>query len=162
MSAPLVGSRFLLLALSSSLISLSGFAWQACRASGSDDISPPAAVVAAMEERAAQADPRDQCYLYTEVLQSLIEVEGRQVGAGDDQAASATLNQINQVAARLKSAETADAKKLKNAEELMHRTTRRLGDMLHLTSGTERTAMKATLDQLNRVHDEILTLVFSR
>jgi predicted nucleic acid-binding protein len=115
-----------------------------------------------MEQRAASAQPKDQCYLYSELLRSLIEVEGREVGAGDDRAAGATLLQIDRVTAKLKAAESADSKRLKSAEELMQRTTRRLSDMLHLASGQERISMKATLDKLNHVHDDILTLVFAR
>ena len=131
-------------------------------ASGPDENIPPAAVLVNLEQRADHADVREQCFLYSQLLHTLTELEGQQIGAGDDQAATSTLGQIDRIATKLKSSENKDSKKLKNAETLMQHTTRRLGDMLHLASGEERTAMKATLDKLNHVHDEILALVFSK
>ena len=131
-------------------------------ASGPDENIPPVTVLHELEQRADKADAREQCFLYSQLLHTLTELEGQQIGAGDDQAATSTLGQIDRVVTKLKSSENKDAKKLKNAETLMQHTTRRLGDMLHLASDEERTAMKATLDKLNHVHDEILALVFSK
>lgn len=131
-------------------------------ASGPDENIPPATVLHDLEQRADKADVREQTFLYTQLLHTLTELEGQEIGAGDDQAATSTLGQIDRIATKLKSSENKNAKKLKNAETLMQHTTRRLGDMLHLASDEERVAMKATLDKLNHVHDEILALVFSK
>ena len=131
-------------------------------ASGPDENIPPAPILQDLEQRADKADIREQCFLYTQLLHSLTELEGQEIGAGDDKAATTTLGSIDRVVNKLKSSENKDARKLKNAESLMQHTTRRLGDMLHLATEDERAAMKATLEKLNHVHDDILGLVFAK
>ena len=131
-------------------------------ASGPDETIPSNQALVELEQRADSADAREKCFLYTELLHSLTELEGKQLGTGDDQGATSTLAQIDRVAVKMKSAENKDAKRLKNVEVLMQHTTRRLGDMLHLVSGEERAALNATLEKLNHMHDEILSLVFAR
>lgn len=139
-----------------------GTAWRVSAASGPDEVIPSTAVLMEMEQRADHADAREKCFLYTQLLHTLTELEGKQIGDGNDDLAAATLTQIDRVAGKLKAAESKDSKRLKNVEVLMDHTTHRLGDMLHLASGQTRTAMKATLDKLNGMHEEILALVFAR
>lgn len=137
----------------------------ACRsswASGPKEEIPQLSVLAAFEQNADHADIREQPFLYSQLLHNLTELEGKEIGDGDEDAAAATLGHIDQVAAKLKAAERKDAKRLKNVEVLMEHTTHRLGDMLHLASEQERASMNATLEKLNHVHDDILALVFSR
>jgi hypothetical protein len=122
---------------------------------------PSPEILLMLEQKADAAAARDQCYLYSEVLGTLTELEGKQVDAGDPKA-SETLAHMERIVEKMKRAEVQDAKRLKNAEVLLEHATRRLGDMLHLARGEERAAMKATLDHLNRVHDEVLALVFAR
>jgi hypothetical protein len=54
-----------------------------------------------------------------------------------------------------------DTKRLKNAEELMHHTTYKLGQFLNLVSGEDKDTVQATLKQLDQVNDELLAQVFS-
>jgi hypothetical protein len=115
-----------------------------------------------MEQRAEAAQPRDQCYLYTEVLHGLTELAGRQIAAGDDTGATATLERINGVAAKIQQTSSANARRLKNAEMLLDRTTRRLTDMAHIVSGSERAVMQTTLQHVDRVHTQLLAMVFAR
>jgi hypothetical protein len=115
-----------------------------------------------MEQRADAAQPRDQCYLFTEVLQGLTELAGRQIAAGDDANAAATLRRINVVAAKVQQTSSANARRLKNAEILLDYTTRRLTDMARIVSGSERTAMQSTLQRVDRVHTQLLAMVFAR
>lgn len=150
------------LACGLTLLTLTLPAWRSSQASGPDETVPNPAVLTELEQRADQADLREQCFLYTQLIHTLTELEGQEIGAGDEQAASQTLAHIDAVAAKLKHSENRDAKRLKNVELLMQHTTRRMGDMLHLASDQERTAMKATLDKLNHVHDDILALVFAK
>jgi len=44
---------------------------------------------------------------------------------------------------------------------LMHNTTFRLGQYLHLVSGDDQATVKDTLKQLNQVNDELLAQVFN-
>jgi hypothetical protein len=139
-----------------------GTAWRPGIASGPDETVPSTPVLMEMEQHADHADVREKCFLYTQLLHSLTELEGKEIGAGNDETATATLAQINRVAGKLKSVESRDSKRLKNAEALMDHTTHRMGDMMHLANGQTRVAMKATLDKLNGMHEEILALVFAR
>ncbi|HSU19030.1 MAG TPA: hypothetical protein VLI45_04735 [Acidobacteriaceae bacterium] len=113
-----------------------------------------------MEQRADAAQPRDQCYLFTQVLHGLTELAGRQIAAGDD--ASATLQRIDVVALKVEKTSADNPKRLKNAELLLEHITRRLTDMAHVVSGGEQTAMQSTLQQLDKVHTAVLAMVFAR
>ncbi|HEX4154964.1 MAG TPA: hypothetical protein VHY48_05075 [Acidobacteriaceae bacterium] len=138
------------------------FSLTSALASGPDEAPLDATTLMRMEERAEAAQPRDQCYLFTEVLHGLTELAGRQIAAGDTIDAAATIERINAVAARVQQSSSADARHLKNAEELLQHTTRRLTDMAHIVSGSEHAAMQTTLQHLDRVHTQVLSLVFAR
>jgi len=129
-------------------------------ASSPDEAPLDAAALAQMEQRADAAQPRDQCYLFTQVLHGLTELAGRQIAAGDD--ASATLQRIDVVALKVEKTSADNPKRLKNAELLLEHITRRLTDMAHVVSGGEQTAMQSTLQQLDKVHTAVLAMVFAR
>lgn len=131
-------------------------------ASGPDEVPLDATTLLEMEQRAEAAQPRDQCYLFTEVLHGLTELAGRQIAAGDTTDAATTIQRINTVAAKVQQSSSANAKHLKNAEELLQHTTRRLADMAHIVSGSEHAAMQNTLRHLDRVHTQVLSMVFAR
>jgi hypothetical protein len=131
-------------------------------ASGADDTSLDAAALAELQQRAEHAQPRDQCYLYTEIVHDLTEVASRQMAAGEDDAAGSTILQVDVAAAKLQQASVADARRLKNAEQLLDRTTHRLADMVRVASDQQRSLMQSTLRHLNAVHSSVLALVFSR
>ena len=131
-------------------------------AAGADETALDAAVLGQMEVRADHALVRDQCYLYTELVHGLTELAGRQMEAGQDEAAAATMLQVDEVATKLQVATGKDAKRLKNAELLLEHTTRRLSDMLHVASSDQRAMMQATLKHLYNVHTSVLAMVFSR
>ncbi len=114
-----------------------------------------------MEDRANLADPREKCFLYAQVLAGLTELEGRQIAAGEDEQARATMRRMDAVAAKVHEASAGNAKKLKNAEQMLERTTRRVSDMVRVVSSQQRTALQATLQHMNTVHNEILSMVFA-
>ncbi len=53
-----------------------------------------------------------------------------------------------------------NSKRVKNAEMLLHHTTYRLGEYLHKASSEDQATLKATMQQLDKVHDELLAEVF--
>jgi phage terminase large subunit len=69
--------------------------------------------------------------------------------------------QVNQFAHLIQVNLANDTKRLKNAEILMHHTTYRLAEFLHLVSGEDKATVQATLKQLDQVNDELLTQVFN-
>jgi hypothetical protein len=127
--------------------------------SSSDENIPDAQTLAQLELRAQQASPRDQCYLYTELVHTMTELAGRQMLNGDVDQAAATLKKVDQYAKLIHTSLADKAKRLKNAEMLMERTTYRLGEYVHKASAEDRDTLNATLKQLNQVHDELLAEV---
>jgi hypothetical protein len=130
------------------------------RAAAVDENLPDAQALLQLELKAQQANPRDQCFLYTELVHVMTEIAGKQMLAGDIDQASATLKQVNAYAQLIHIDLASNTKRLKNAEQLMHHTTYRLGEYLHQASSEDRDTLKATLKQLDQVHDELLAQVF--
>ena len=129
------------------------------RANSVDDNLPDAQTLAQLELRAQQASPRDQCFLYTELVHTMTEIAGRQMLNGDIDEASATLKKVNHYAQLIHFSVADNAKRIKNAEMLMHHTTYRLGEYLHKASNEDQDTLKTTLKQLDKVHEELLAEV---
>jgi len=115
-----------------------------------------------MEQRADAAQPRDQCWMFAEVLHGLTELAGRQIAAGDDQEATTTFTHMDSVAAKMQKASAANAKRLKNAEMLLEHITRRLTDMAHIAPSDQRNTMQATLQCVDHLHTQVLAVLFSK
>jgi hypothetical protein len=130
------------------------------RAAAIDESIPTSDVLTQLEQRASHASPREQAWLYTELVHSMTEKAGKELSDGDDNAAQATLKQINHYAHLIQTSLARNTSKLKNAEMLMQHTTFRLAQYMHLASGDDRTEMQATLKQLDQVNDALLTQVF--
>lgn len=130
------------------------------RASSSSEMVLDAAALTQLEARAQAAQPREQCFLYTELVHQLTEVAGRQMADGHADQANATLRHIQALAQNIHMALARDTKRLKNAELLLHHTTRRLSDMLHAASSDDRPVLQSTLHSLDDVQTELLTQVF--
>jgi hypothetical protein len=114
-----------------------------------------------LEQRAEQANPRDQCFLYTELVSAMTELAGQQLKSDNPAQATATLNKIAKYAQLIQVKLSRDTKRLKNAEQLMHRTTYKLNEYLHSASYEDRPTLQATLKQLNQVQNDLLTQVFN-
>jgi hypothetical protein len=122
-------------------------------------LSPEA--IAQLELRASQANPREQCFLYTELVHSMTTKAGKQISDGETEEAAVTLKKVNLYAHLIHTNLARDTKRLKNAEMLMHSTTYRLAQYLHLVSGEDKTTVQDTLKQLDQVNDELLSQVFN-
>ena len=130
------------------------------RAGAIDALAPDPATIAQLEQRAEQAKPKEQCFLYTELVHELTELAGQQLMEGDVDHASATLKGVEHYAELIHMGLANDTKRIKNAEMLMHHTTHRLGEYLHVASSDDRPVLEATLKQLDQVQEELLTQVF--
>jgi len=132
-----------------------------CRAASRPGANAPdPAAIAQLEEKANHANPREQCYLYTQLVQTMVDAAGHQMLDGDSEQAAATLKRTEHYNQLIHLALAQNTKRLKEAEKVMERTTERLGEYLRRTSGDDRLAMQATLKQLDHVHDELLDQVF--
>jgi len=130
------------------------------RAATINEVLPDEQTLSQLELRAQQASPREQCFLYTELVHTVTEIAGKQILAGDADHASASLKRIEHYAQLIHLGLANDTKRLKNAEMLMHHTTHRLADYMRAASSDDRDTLQATLKQLNLVQDELLAQVF--
>jgi hypothetical protein len=118
--------------------------------------------MAALESRAAQAGPKEQCFLYAELAHSMAELAGQQLNAGDERDASNSLKAVQKYAAKIHMNVADDAKKLKNAEILMRHTAFRLKEIMMGASLDDRPTLESTLKQLDQVQSEMMLQVFKR
>ncbi len=117
--------------------------------------------LADLEMQAASAEPRERCYLYTELLHNWTELAGREIAAGNDEAARMAMQHADADAAKLKSALARDSKRLKNAELILEHSVRRLSDMVRVTTLDQREVMQSVLRHVSSVHDDLLAAVFA-
>lgn len=122
---------------------------------------PTPQALARLELRAAQAKPSEQCFLYTELVHGLAQQAAAQLAADDTAHATSTLRQVDHFVPLIHLNLSQDAKRLKDAELLLHDTTYRLGQLLHLVSGDDRATVQDTRRQLNQINDELLNQVFN-
>jgi hypothetical protein len=116
--------------------------------------------IAALESRAAQAAPKEQCFLYAELVRSMTELAGQQLNAGDREKASMTLKAVQDYVQKIHLDVANNAKKLKTAEITMQRTAYRLKELMLGASLDDRPTLEATLKQLDQVHSEMMMEVF--
>jgi hypothetical protein len=131
-------------------------------AGGINEVLPDEQTLTQLELRAQQANPREQCFLYTELIHTMTEIAGKQMLAGNADQASATLKRVEHYAELIHLGLARDAKRLKNAEMLMHHTTHRLGDYLRAAGTEDRDTLQVTLKNLQKVQDEMLSEVFAK
>jgi hypothetical protein len=125
-----------------------------------DEKIPDAQSLLALEARASQAGPREQCFLYAELVHEMTELAGRQLSAGEVEQASSTIHSVQDYATKIHMDMANDSKRLKNAEILMRHTAFRLHDILAQASLEDRPTLDATLKQLNQVQAELMLQVF--
>lgn len=118
--------------------------------------------MAALESRAAQAAPKEQCFLYAELAHSMAELAGQQLNAGNIEDASASLKAVQRYAEKIHTNVADDAKRLKTAEILMRHTAFRLKEIMMGASLDDRPTLESTLKQLDQVEAEMMLQVFKR
>jgi hypothetical protein len=116
--------------------------------------------MAALESKALQAGPREQCFLYTELAHSMAELAERQISAGDEASAAVSLKAVQAYAEKIHMNVADDTKRLKNAEIMMRHTAFRLREMMLSASLDDRPTLEATMKQLDKVETEMMTQVF--
>lgn len=128
-------------------------------ASGTDNKAPldPAAL-SALIAKANLASPKDQCFLYAELVHQMTLVAGQQLSEGKDPAQ--TLLAVRDYTQKIHLGETKDTKRLKNAQILMEHTAFRLNEFLHSAGLDDRPVLESTLKNLNEVQNELMMQVF--
>lgn len=123
---------------------------------------PDQQTIAALADRASQAEPREQCFLYAELVHQMTELAGRQLSNGEADLASATLRAVQDYAQKIHLGLSKDNRRVKNAEILMRHTSFRLKELLYGASLEDRPVLQATLTQLDQVQAELMLQVFKK
>ncbi len=132
------------------------------RAFSGDNKPPDPDAIAALEARANQAQPREQCFLYAELVQQMTELSIRQYAAGDAEKATYLLKRIQQIAQKIHLSLGDNDKRLKNAEIMLSHTAFRLNEMLHASSIEDRPLVEQTLAQVTQAQNATLMHVFQK
>jgi len=117
--------------------------------------------LAQLEDKASHASPREQSFLYTELVHVYSQVASQELAAGQTSQAQATLMRIQICIDRIQKGLTSNSKRLKNAEMLLESASFRMNQLAHRVSSEDQPSVQATLKQINKVHDEMLTQVFA-
>jgi hypothetical protein len=132
------------------------------RAYSPDEKVPDQESISALQAKIPQAQPREQCFLYAELIHQMTEFSLRQYAAGNIEKADEMLKQIQEVAHRVHLSVADDNKRLKNAEILLRHTAFRLNEMLHSSSFEDRPLVAQTLAQVNQAENEAMLQVFKK
>jgi hypothetical protein len=131
-------------------------------ASSLDDKPFDQQTIEALEARVNQASPRDQCFLYAELVHQMTEVSLKQYAAGNVDNANGMLKQIQQFVHKIHLSVAGNDKRLKNAEILLRHTAFRLNEMLHSSNYEDRPLVAQTLAEVNQAENEAMMEVFRK
>jgi hypothetical protein len=131
-------------------------------ASTPDDKQIDQDTITALEARIPQAQPREQCFLYAELIHDMTEFSLKQYAAGDVDKANSLRKQIQALTRKMHLSVGENDKRLKNAQILLRHTAFRLNEMLHNSSYEDRPLVAATLAQVNKAQDETMLEVFRK
>jgi len=127
-----------------------------------DKIAPDQQTIDALELKASLAQPREQCFLYAEVVHQMTELSLRQYAAGNIGKATGLLKQIQLLTHKIHLSVAEDNKKLKDTEILLRHTAFRLTEMLHTSSFEDTQLVQQTLSQVNQAQNEAMMQVFKK
>jgi hypothetical protein len=132
------------------------------RASSLDETPADTQAIAALEARASQAQPREQCFLYAQIVHQMTELSLKEYSAGNVDHATSLLKRIQSFAQKIHLSIAGNDKRLKNTELLLSHTAFRLNEMLHSSSYDDRPLVEQTLAQINQAQDEAMMQVFQK
>lgn len=127
-----------------------------------DEKIPDAQSIAALQQKATQAQPKEQCFLYAELVHEMIEYSSAQYAAGEIDKANETLKNVNIFAQKIHMIMANDERRLKNAQILLRHTAFRLNELLHTSAMEDRPLVQQTLSAVNQIQTETMMQVFKR
>jgi len=131
-------------------------------ASGFDDKPFDQQSMDALVLKISQAQPREQYFLYAQLMHQMTEVSLRQYNAGDQEKATGMLKDIQALAHKIHLTMADDNKRLKDSELLLRHTAFRLSEMLHNSNFEDRELVQETLAQVNQAQSETMLQVFRK
>jgi hypothetical protein len=131
-------------------------------ASGFDDKTFDQQSMDALALKISQAQPREQYFLYAQLMHQMTEVSLRQYNSGESEKATGMLKEIQALAHKIHLTMADDNKRLKDSELLLRHTAFRLSEMLHNSSFEDRELVQETLAQVNQAQSETMLQVFRK
>lgn len=131
-------------------------------ASSFDDKIPDQQSIDALEIRANLAQPKEQCFLYAQLVHEMIEFSAMRYAAGDVEKAAGLMKKAQEFTHKIHMVVADDNKRLKNAQILMRHTAFRLSELLHASSFEDRPLVQETLSELNQAQNEAMLQVFRK
>lgn len=135
---------------------------QPSHASGFDDKAIDQQSINALQAKILQAQPREQCFLYAQLVHQMTEFSLHQYSAGEDQKAAGLLKQVQTLAHKIHLSMSDDNRRLKDTQILLRHTAFRLTEMLHNSSLDDQPLVAETLAQVNQAQDEAMLQVFHK
>jgi hypothetical protein len=133
----------------------------ACAASLDGPI-PDEQMINALEQRAATAPAKDQCFLYAVLVRDMVEVSAQQYQAGDVAKANKLLQKAQMFTRKMRAVLAVNDKKLKDAQILLRRAAFRLNELLHSSDYDDRPLMQQTLAEVNKIQTDTMMQVFKK
>lgn len=127
-----------------------------------DSKIPDQQTINALELRANQAPPRDQCFLYAQLVHEMIEYSLRQYAAGEPEKATGLLKRAQVFVHKIHLVVSDNDKRLKNAQILLRHSAFRLTEMLHSSPFEDRPLVQQTLADVNQAQTEAMMQVFKK
>ncbi|MGD0912374.1 MAG: hypothetical protein ABR928_10775 [Terracidiphilus sp.] len=127
-----------------------------------DENTPETQMIAALEARANQAEPREQCFIYAQIVHQMTELSMKEYSAGNVDHATSLLKRIQTFAQKIHLSVAGNDKRLKNAEILLSHTALRLNEILHSGNYDDRSLVEQTLAQVNQAQNEAMMTVFQK
>ncbi|HEV2137125.1 MAG TPA: hypothetical protein VGR47_23100 [Terracidiphilus sp.] len=131
-------------------------------AASAGDIPTEQQEIEALEAKANQAQPRDQCFLYAEILHRMTDLSMRQYASGNAARALLMLKQMQQISHKIHLSVAKNDKRLKHAELLLSSTAFHLTEMLHSSDYEDRPLIKQTIADVNQAQDAAMMQVFNQ
>lgn len=131
-------------------------------AASSDEIPAEQQAIEELEAKASQARPKDQCFLYAEVLHRMTDLSLRQYAAGNVGPANVLLTQIQQISRKIHLSVARNDKRLKHAEISLSTAAFRLTELLHSSDYQDRPLIKQTIADVNQAQDAAMMQVFEQ
>ena len=118
--------------------------------------------IAVLQARADQAQPRDRCFLYAELVSEMTDLAIRQVNSGDSEQVSETLKLVSKNAENIHLGAVDNSRRLREAEMLMDHASFRLKGLLNVATNDDRLALQETLKNLHQVRTQLMMQVFEK
>lgn len=132
------------------------------RAAPLDENPPDQKSIDALEAKALAAQPREQFYLYAQLVHEMTELSILQYAAGDMEKATILLKHVQALTKKIHQSLASDDKRLKDSEILLRHTAFRLSSLLQNSSSEDRPLLEQTLADVNRAQTDAMLEVFHK